>query len=171
MSTSNEMEAFLVEGLGRYSAAREAVDVFEREIQDRLVRRLEEQEWRNFQPMRGERGRGKALSVGVSGDDGGRIWATQASATQGDGWMQLELWWGSERNREGVVVACTRYDENGKVTRGLHPSDVKTPMALGKVGGKQRLYASTAASDGSLDELMRQVLDEMDRLLGLGPAR
>ena len=80
MTIANEdTEAFLREELKRYAEVHEAVETFEREIQNRLVAILEKKiDWKNFKPKRGERGRGKALAPGLfSYADGFGIWATQ----------------------------------------------------------------------------------------------
>lgn len=172
MTGNDEMVRFLQEGLTRYAEAREAVDLFEREIKERLVRRLEEkQDWQHFTPQRGERGRGKALDSGMwSADDGRRLWATQASALESDGWLQLELWWRSPRDPDAVLACLTRYDDGYRVTRGCRLEDPKAPVVCGRIEGKkQRLYAVVQSAGAELDEVLRLLLDEMDRALGLDP--
>ncbi len=173
MNDRNEMAAFLEEGFARYVGASEAVDVFERELQDRLLRRLEEkQDWRHFKPQRGERGRGKALHSGVwKEEQGRRIWASQTSAEPDDGWLQLELWWGSPREPDRVLACCTRYDDGYRVTRGRELADPKPPVVCGWVEGKKsRLFAVLDPSARDLDEVLRLLLDEMDRALGQAPS-
>jgi hypothetical protein len=170
MSVTDEMTAFVREGLRRYPEVCNALEVFEREIQQRLMERLEEKDhWDNFRPSKGERGRGKALRADAKGraDEGLRIYAMQSSGKKNDGWMQLELWWRPKGvPQHDLIAACTRYDDGYGVTRGTKLSQPTEPVLSGRVAGKRRLYVPIEAGT-DIDDALRALLDQMDRALGL----
>lgn len=167
---SVEMGAFVREGLRRYADARDAVDAFEREIQDRLCEALEQKNnWENFKAspvVRGERGRGKAISSGVWGGDTGRtIWAYRVASDESDGWVDLGLWWASPSFPDAVVAYCSRLDP-GNRPRPIALSEPRRPIECGAVDrGKKRLFA---VLDDRVDlwGTVALLLDEMDRALG-----
>jgi hypothetical protein len=171
MIASDEMEAFLRDGFGRYADAREAVEAFERELQERLLAMIEaKKDWKNFQPKVGERGRGKSRDAGVFSAATGRgVWTNHASANADGGWIDFGLWWRSPRVRDGVVLHCS-FRDAGYRLRGVSLADPTPPVICGPIDpGKARLYV---VFDGSLDlnAMGRLLLDEMDRALPIRPA-
>ncbi len=167
MIASAEMDAFFREGLARYAPASDAVETFEREVQERLLRTLEgKDDWRNFRPRRGERGRGKALSSGTwSGATGRTIFAFHQCAAENDGYIDLKLWWGSPRARDGVLICAGRWDA-GYRPRHLVLADPAPPIVCAPIDqGKAYLFAPLGA-DGDVERLGRLMLDELDRALG-----
>lgn len=167
---SDEMGAFVREGLKRYADAREAVETFEREIQDRLCDALEQKrDWLNFRAspvLRGERGRGKAISSGVwRGETGRTIWAYLSASDESDGWVDLGLWWGSPSFPDSVVAYCSRWDAGYK-QRPIALSAPREPVVCRGVDrGKTRLIAVVDES-ADLSAVAALLLDEMDRALG-----
>lgn len=167
MSTGSAMEAFLDEGIRRYADAADAVDEFERQMMEVLYSTLEQKsDWKHFQPRRGERGRGKAVSAGSwSGASGRTIWSNQLAQNDHDGWVDLGFWWRSVRARDGVIMYCSRWDPGYKA-RAITLENPSAPIVCGVVdASKPRLYAplSSAAEAATLGRLL---LDEMDRALG-----
>jgi hypothetical protein len=171
MIASDEMDAFLREGLGRYADAHEAVEAFEREIQERLLAVFKgKTDWKNFRPKGVERGRGKDIGSGVWSVAGGRtIQAYQLSAEADAGWINLGLWWRSPRARDGVLVYCSRWDVGTRL-RAVSLPDPKPPVVCGPVDqNKARLWVVFDAGM-DLHEVGRLLLDEMDRALAVSSA-
>lgn len=165
MITNSEMSTFLRDGLSRYAEARDAVETFEREIQERLVRLLEEKrDWQAFRPKHGARGRGKLGSGVWRGGEGRTIYAYQYSQVENDGWVDLKLWWGSPRGREGVLLCCGRYDSNYRV-RSIELPDPKGGIVCKPIHGNGSHLYVAFDQDSDLDALGRLLLDEMDRAL------
>jgi hypothetical protein len=160
------MEAFLREGLERYSDAREAVETFEREVQDRLLHLFEEKDdWQNFHPKRGQRGRGKALASGTWSGTGGRtIYAYQSSEQDSDGWIDLKLWWRSPRARDRVLICCGRWDPGYRL-RQVDLADPKVPVVCGPIDQNRAYMYAVLEADVDLHAIGRLLLDEMDRAL------
>jgi hypothetical protein len=160
------MEGFLREGLERYPDAREAVETFEREVQDRLLRLLEEKDdWQNFNPKRGQRGRGKALASGAWSGAGGRtIYAYQNSEQESDGWIDLKLWWRSPRARDKVLICCGRWDLGYRM-RQVDLADPKAPVVCGPIDQNKALLYTVLEANADFHEIGRLLLDEMDRAL------
>lgn len=170
MTSNTEMSRFLEEGLARYAGAKDAVDLFEREMQERLLRRLEEkQDWMHFSPLPGGRGRGKSTESGVYRDDEGtRIWATQARSGEAGGWIELSLWWGSRLRPDGVLARVVCFEEGYRVKRGCRLDKPAAPVLWGVVNGKRpSLHVVVERAGPELDDLLRLLLGEMDRALGL----
>lgn len=166
MIASDEMEAFVRDGFHRYAEAREAVDAFEHEVQERLLGVLEAKtDWRHFRAKRGERGRGKAISAGVwSGAIGRTIWSNQASEDGDQGWVDLGLWWRSPRARNGVLVYCSRWDQGYRL-RPVALADPQPPVVCAPIDqNKARLFVPVDDTV-DLDVVGRLLLDEMDRAL------
>jgi hypothetical protein len=105
MMAGEEMESFLRQGLKSYPEAKAAVETYEQEIQHRLATLFETTDWTHFQPKRGERGRGKAVWTGADRSTEGRyVCAYQGS--EAESIVELGLWWGSVRARDGVIMYC-----------------------------------------------------------------
>ncbi len=166
MSASNEIELFIREGLTRYADARDAVNYFEREVQDRLLAILEgKMDWSNFRGQRGERGRGKALSSGTwSGVEGRTIFASQLAKDEAEGSLELGLWWRSARARDGVLAYCNRWDRGYKARR-IRLDDPKRPVECKPIGTRKPSLFVVLDPDANLETIGRLLLDEMDRAL------
>ena len=167
MSRADEMNDFVREGLTRYADARDAVDEFEHQVQNRLAEAFEAKaDWRNFKAERGPRGRGKPISPGMgSGSTGRYIWVAQSAADEKNGWVDLGLWWRTPCYPDGVVLYCSRWLQGYKI-RPVRLDDPAGPVKCGAPDRtKARLYV---VLDGKADigELARLLLDEMDRALG-----
>lgn len=165
---NDETEAFLREGMKRYADARDVVEAFEKEIQGRLCEALR-RKWVNFAArpiVQGERGRGKAISSGVSSHGSGRIiWAELYAADDSNGWIDLGLWWASPAFPDRVVAYSSRWDPGNK-QRPIALSDPGAPIQCGRIDrGKPCLYAVLEAGT-DLSEIAALLLDEMDRALG-----
>lgn len=169
MTTSIELENFLSEGMSCYADARQAVDEFERVIQDRLIAILDaKRDWRNFKGQYGARGRGKAFSVGTWNDAGGcGIWVSQLAEDAADGWIDLGLWWRSQKAPDGVIAFCGRWDVGYKIRK--LAADPKPPVEYGSIGQRPRFFVVVDRNAGrDLHGHANLLLDELDRALGPG---
>lgn len=84
--------------------------------------------------------------------------------------MQLELWWRSPSAPDALPACLTRYDDGYRVTRGVRLADPKPPVVCGRIEGKKpRIFAVVSGGLRELDDVLRLLLDEMDRALGLDP--
>lgn len=168
MIASNEMDAFVRDGLRRYADAADAVDAYESEIRERLLSAFEQKkDWKNFRARRGDRGRGKALPYGVlNGAFGRMIWTNQTSEDPEAGWIDLGLWWRSPRARDGVVAYCGRTAPNWRPLN-VSLADPVQPVVCGPIDQNKRKLYVVLSTEHDVSEIARLLLDEMDRALAI----
>ncbi len=159
-----EMESFLREGLKHYREAKEAVDLYEHQISESLASIFEDTEWTNFKKKRGGRGRGKAIWLGDGSSEGGRYICASLGSESDDSSIDLGLWWGSPKNRDGVVMYCGFW--RGGQMRGLQLETPTPPVRCEPIArGRARLFV-VANGEFDLESSGRTLLADLDRALG-----
>jgi len=170
MTRGDEMEVFLREGLKHYPDAREAVDAFEQEIGDRLATLFEQMTWTNFNPKRGERGRGKA----VSPDAGGRAeqgrWINASQAADADYgapvYLVLGLWWHCPKMRDCAVMYCSVW-HNARLLS-VQVADPTPPVKCGPLDRAGTRLFVVLDGEFDIEETGGKLLADLDRALGAG---
>lgn len=165
MTSINELESFMRQGLKSYPGAREAVELYEEQVKDQLAGLLETTDLTNFKQRRGPRGRGKAIFFGADRSmDGRYITANQNSAAKDGGSIELGLLWGSSKARDGVIMFCGFWQ--GGQLRNLELTKPTRPVRCEPVGRNlARLFV--VLGDGfDLDSTGRTLLADLDRALG-----
>lgn len=162
MTDSNEMDAFVQEGLMRYAKACDAVATFKAEVHARLQNAFEGHIWSRFTP--------RPLSVsgafepGSGPGDKRAIWMTQNAADKGDGSVVLGLWW-HPPSKPGLVVAyCARWSAKGALISVELP-DPKRPVQVGAINPRGSRLFVALTQDSNLPEVLGCLLVEMDRAL------
>ena len=164
MMAGEEMDSFLQQGLKSYPEAKAAVETYEQEIQNRLAELFETTAWNHFQPRRGERGRGKAVWMGADRSSDGRyICAYQNSDAEGGASVELGLWWGSAKAREGAIMFCGFW-QRGQLWS-VRLSTPTSPIRCEPIN-RNRARLFVVVDEGfDLDTTGRALLAELDRAL------
>ena len=167
MTVINELEAFVRGGFEHYPAARDAVDTFEGEVQNRLMTLLEKkQDWQHFTPKRGGRGRGKAVSFDTwgNGRERTRVLPRPARAVTWSLWICS---YGGARLPSGTVWSWCPPHAEIATSSSIHPLMIQEtayslacPMARGVASTLSSITSRT--SRPSVDCCSRRSIARLD---------